>query len=308
MFTLVDDITAAFLAALQAGGQVLAVFMLPILTVCAVISWYREYSATVMSSGAGTGDALAHALLLMFSAGCYLFLLTQIFAIAQAALDTVFTWGLLGAGGGVTSAQLRTPSFILLTGLKAAKPIADFDTWFRAVQSSVKLATHPGDLLAYWVIVLSFIGITAHHMMMLVEYHLAVMLASVLIPWGIWRMTSGVAEFSLGWLTGGLIRALVSSAMIGIATPLFDVLNRPIPTNGFFTFSQTFVLVGGSFIYLILCWVVPAHAARLAGHASLGLTGSTLFSAASSTLRFGMLLSGVAGAGSRVIAPMLRRT
>jgi type IV secretory pathway TrbL component len=307
MLTLVDDITGAFLDAIQAGGQALAVFMLPILSICALIAYYREYSTTVMSSGAGTGDALAHAMFLVFAAGCYLFLLTQIFAIAQAALETVFAWGLLGAGSGITAAQLRAPSFIFLTGLKAAKPIADFDTWFRAVQSTVHLAAHPGDLIAYTAVVLAFIGITGHHMMMLIEYHLAVMFASVLIPWGIWRMTSGVAEFSLGWLTGGLIRALVSSAMIGIATPLFDLLNRPIPGSGFFTFSQTFVLVGGSLIYLLLCWVIPAHAARLAGYASLGLTGSTLLSGAATTLRFGMMVAGLASGGGRVISPLLKR-
>jgi hypothetical protein len=54
-----------------------------------------------MSSGAGLGDYLAHALLLIFATGCYMFVLLQLFAIAQAALDTVFFWGLLGAGGGV---------------------------------------------------------------------------------------------------------------------------------------------------------------------------------------------------------------
>src|SRR6266702_7290509 len=113
MFTLIDAITAGFLGAIDAGQQALAVFALPILAICALISYYREYSATVMSSGAGTGDALAHALLLIFSAGCYLFLLTQLFQIAQAALTTVFYWGLLGAGGGVSAAQLQAPSFIL---------------------------------------------------------------------------------------------------------------------------------------------------------------------------------------------------
>jgi type IV secretory pathway TrbL component len=307
MLFLIDNITAAFLSALQSGGQRLAVFALPILGVCAVISYYREYSATVMSSGAGLGDALAHALVLIFAAGCYLFLLTQIFAIAQAALDTVFGWGLMGAGGSVTSAQLRTPSFIMDAGLKTAQPIAEFDTWFRAVQSTVKLAAHPGDLLAYWAIVLSFIGITLHHMLMLIEYHLAVMLASVLIPWGIWRMTSGVAEFSLGWLTGGLIRALVSSAMIGIATPLFQLLNRSVNDAGWFTLPQTLVLVGCSLIFLVLCWVIPAQAARLAGHAALGLTGSTLINAAMTSLRFGQMIAGLGAAGSRVISPMLRR-
>jgi type IV secretory pathway TrbL component len=307
MFTLIDAITAGFLGAIDAGQQALAVFALPILAICALISYYREYSATVMSSGAGLGDYLAHALLLIFATGCYMFVLLQLFAIAQAALDTVFFWGLLGAGGGVSSAQLSAPSFIFEAGMKAAKPIADFDTWFRAVQSTVKLAAHPGDLIAYWGILLSFAGITLHTMMMLIEYHLAVMLASVLIPWGIWRLTAGIAEFSLGWLTGSLIRALVSSAMVGIATPLFALLNQPVPGTGFFTLPQTFVLMVASFIYLVLCWTIPALASRLAGQASLGLTGSTLTSAAMGMARFGMMLTGMASTASRVISPMLRR-
>lgn len=307
MLFIIDELTRAFLAALQGGGEMLAVFMLPILSVCALIAWYREYSATVMSSGAGMGDALAHALLLVFGAGCYLFFLTQLFTIANAALDTVFYWGLLGAGSGVTSAQLRAPSFILETGLKVAKPLADFDTFFRGAKSMVKLAMHPQDWVAVMCILLAFIGITAHHILMLVEYYLAVMLASVLIPWGIWRITAGFAEFSLGWLTGALIRALVSSAVIGIATPTFDLLNRPVPGAGYFSFSQTFILLGGSFIYLVLAWVIPAQAARFAGHASLGLTGQTLFSAAMTTARFGLMVSSVANAGTRVISPMLQR-
>jgi type IV secretory pathway TrbL component len=192
--------------------------------------------------------------------------------------------------------------------MQAAKPIADFDTWFRAIQSTVHLAAHPSDLIAYWGIILSFAGITLHTMMMLIEYHLAVMLASVLIPWGIWRLTSGIAEFSLGWLTGSLIRALVSSAMVGIATPLFPLLAAPVPSTGFFTFTQTFVLLVGSFIYLILCWVIPAQAARLAGQASLGLTGSTLMSAAMGVARFSLMATGLANTASRVISPMLRRS
>src|SRR6266702_2742305 len=122
MFTLIDAITAGFLGAIDAGQQALAVFALPILAICALISYYREYSATVMSSGAGLGDALAHALLLIFAAGCYMFVLLQLFDIAQAALNTVFYWGLLGAGSDVTSAQLTAPSFIFEAGMKAANP------------------------------------------------------------------------------------------------------------------------------------------------------------------------------------------
>ena len=50
MFTLIDAITAGFLGAIDAGQQALAVFAIPILAICALISWYREYAATVMSS------------------------------------------------------------------------------------------------------------------------------------------------------------------------------------------------------------------------------------------------------------------
>jgi type IV secretory pathway TrbL component len=175
------------------------------------------------------------------------------------------------------------------------------------VQSTIKLAAHPGDLIAYWAIILSFLGITLHVTMMLVEFYLAVLVSSVLIPWGIWRLTSGIAEFSIGWLMGALIRALVTAAMVGVATPTFDQLNQPVPGTGFFTFAQTFRLVGGSLLYLLLAWQIPTRAATLAGQASLGLTGSTIVSGAMGGARFGMMVSGLVNSGARVISPMLRR-
>ena len=39
MFTLIDQITAGFLGAIDAGQQALAVFALPILAICALISY-----------------------------------------------------------------------------------------------------------------------------------------------------------------------------------------------------------------------------------------------------------------------------
>jgi type IV secretory pathway TrbL component len=64
-------------------------------------------------------------------------------------------------------------------------------------------------------------GIALHLMMTIIEFHLAVMAATVLLPWGVLQPTAFFAEFSLGWVTGGLVRVLLTSAMIGIATPLF---------------------------------------------------------------------------------------
>ena len=97
--------------------------------------------------------------------------------------------------------------------------MADQASWFERIWASVKMVNKPGELVAYWFVVLAFLAITTHHMMMLIEYHLAVMCAAVLIPWGVWSATSSVGDFAVGWLTGGFIWALVRTAMLGIPCP-----------------------------------------------------------------------------------------
>src|SRR5439155_21184343 len=121
-------------------------------------------------------------------------------------------------------------------------------------------------------------------------------------PSGFGRVTRGIAEFRLGWLPGSLIPALVSSAMVGMATPLFALLNQPLPSTGFFSIPQTFLLLCSSVMYLILCCTIPSLASRLAGQASLGLTGSTLTSAAMGMARFVMMAVGMANTARRVIS------
>jgi hypothetical protein len=82
---------------------------------------------------------------------------------------------------------------------------------------------------------------------------------------------------------------------------------QPVPAAGFFTLPQTFRLVAGSFLYLIFCWVIPVQAARLAGQASLGLTGSTLLHAGMTGARFGLMVSSLTSTATRVMSPMLQR-
>jgi type IV secretory pathway TrbL component len=197
-------------------------------------------------------------------------------------------------------------------GLKAAQPIAEFDTWWNSIKSAFKMASSPGDLVAYWFVLLAFMAITAHHMMMLIEFHLALMGAAVLLPWGLWSLTAPLAEFSLGWITGGLVRAFVGTAMLGIAFPLFAYLNRPV-AEGIITITQTVLLVVGSIIFAVLCWVIPARAAGIAGRGvSLALHGGTLMSSAATFARFGMMSLGVIRGASNLVqqlqAPRLTAT
>ena len=61
-------------------------------------------------------------------------------------------------------------------------------------------------------------------MMTIIEYNLAVLVGTVLIPWGVLQPTAFFTEFSIGWLTGGLVRILVTAAIVGTAIPLFDLV------------------------------------------------------------------------------------
>jgi type IV secretion system protein TrbL len=301
---LIDEITAAFLAALQLGGQNLGVYSLAILSLCATIAYYKEYAMVVMH-GTGLGDALAGLLVYVMGVMGYYYLMVNLFPVAQAALATAIQWGLAGTGGTILTAEMITkPSFIMQEGLKAAYPAAEQASWFQRIWASVKMLNHPGELVAYWFVVLAFLAITAHHMMMLIEYHLSVMCGAVLIPWGLWSATSSVGEFAVGWLTGGFIRALVSTAMLGIALPLFGVLNRP--AEGFITLYNTVMLVGGAFIFAVLAWVIPARAASIASRGmSLAIHGGTVTAAAMTFARFGMMAQGAGAAATRAHSRMM---
>jgi len=300
----IDDITAAFLSALQGGGQTLAAYSLGLLSVVALIAYYREFGARMLQGQGSVSDALGAPLLYLLTVGGYYYGLVHLREIGIAALNTFVQWGVQSGGASFDVALLQRPSFILEIGLKAARPIADWDTWWSSIKAAVKLTTSPGDAIAYWCILLAFIAMTAHHMMLLIEYHIALMCAAVLLPWGLWSFTAPLAEFSLGWLTGGVVRALVGTAMLGIAFPLFDLLNRP--TDGdVLGLAQTAVLVAGSIIFCVLCWVIPARAAGIAGRGvSLALNGSTLTAAAATFARFGLMATGaVRGVSSLVQAP-----
>lgn len=251
------------------------------------------------------GDTLAGLLVYVMGVMGYYYLMVNLFPMAEAALATAIQWGLAGSGSTPLTAEMIThPSFIMQEGLKAAYPVADQASWLQRIWSSVKMVNHPGDLVAYWFVVLAFLAITAHHMMLLIEYHLAVMCAAVLIPWGLWSATASVGEFAVGWLTGGFIRALVSTAMLGIALPLFGLLNKP--AEGFITLYNTVMLIGGAFMFAVLAWVIPARAASIASRGmSLAIHGGTVTAAAMTCARFGQMAQGAGAAVTRAHSRMI---
>ena len=76
-----------------------------------------------------------------------------------------------------------------------------------AIGSLANFVVSPRDAIIFVLICIAFFINTVHFGMLIVEFHLAVLSGMVLVPWGIWSQSRHVAEMSIGWVTGGLIRA-----------------------------------------------------------------------------------------------------
>ena len=159
----------------------------------------------------------------------YYWLMVNLFPIAQAALATAIQagrdWRHLPE-----YRDDQQASFIMTEGLKSAYPMADQASWFERIWASQdgQQARGTGGSLVCRA------GLPAnmtHHMMMLIEYHSVVdVCCRRADSLGTLECDGSVGEFAVGWLTGGFIRALVSTAMLGIALPLLP--SSIVPPKG----------------------------------------------------------------------------
>ena len=286
---MLDNITLAFLGAIQSGTTSLARFSLPLLGVLALIALYTQLGPLLASGSAGAGDAIATVLLQAIKTGILFWLLVHLVPLATDALLTFFQWGSAAAGGAITPATLLQPSSFVAIGQKAAAPLADAidrlgGFWF---------TKKPWVAITYWVsswlIIGAFWFVAVHVVLTLIEFYLAVMVTTVLLPFGIWAPTAFFAEFTIGWVTGGLVRILVTAAIMGIAIPLF-VLARFPAGGGDPTADTALTTALATALFALLAWVIPGRAAAIAGR------GVSL------ALHAGTVVSGAAGAGRAVLA------
>jgi type IV secretory pathway TrbL component len=301
--TTLDLITSTFVEALQGGLDVLSQYSLLLLGAFSVIAFYTQMWPLLASSSGMLAEGLAATLFAMVKFGIFFWLLVNLAEMSTAALDTFLLWG-LAPGGEVSLTTYRQPSALIERGFRIAKPLLEFQVSFLYRLTPMFAFTLLGYSAAYWLIVLSFFAVALHLMMVLIEYYMAVMCAAVLIPWGVISVTAFFTEFSIGWITGGLVRVLVTTAMIGVANPLFEGLVVKTTPGGDPTFYGSLVLALGSLLFAILSWVIPGRAASIAGRGvSLALHAGTVLATASGVGRGVLLVTSAV----RGVSQMLRR-
>jgi type IV secretion system protein TrbL len=301
--TALDTITGAFVDALQSGTAALAAYSIPLLGVFAIIAFYVQLGPVLAGGGASAGDAVAGVLLSVLKTGVFYWLLVNFAPLTTAAFETFLQWGLT-PGGGSSGDVFTAPSEIVNLGFRAAKPLVNFGSSFKWWVTSWFWFTLSFYVIAYWIVVIAFFLVALHLMMTMIEFHLAVLVGTVLVPWGVLQPTAFFTEFSLGGLTGGLVRILVTGAFVGIAVPLFEMVRVNTTGGGDPTLYSSIVVAATSGVFALLSWVIPGRAAAIAGRGvSLAVHGGTLMAGAAGGLR-GVIAVTMAIRG---ISSMIRR-
>ncbi len=303
---ILNDITSAFVNAIEAGTRILGQLSIPLLAVCAVIAFYVQLGPQLASGGVSLSEALGNFLLKVLKIGIFYWLLLHLTDLTDAAFRTFVQWG-ASAGGNFTAGQFLNPAAVADIGFRLARPIREFtDSFIKwlAVWDWPTLFLYS---LSYYLIVASFMLIALHLMMTIIEFHLAVMVSTVLIPWGVLQPTAFLTEFSFGWITGGLVRVLVTAALIGIATPLFHQVRFTTSSGGDPTFYSAVLCGLTSGVFAILAWVIPTRAAAMAGRGvSLALNASTIVAGAASGARFAVLATGGVGQAVQGVSTLVQ--
>jgi type IV secretion system protein TrbL len=305
METLIDKVVGSFLGAIQAGTLAVAPFGLGGLAILAVIAYGTRQWPLVMSSGAGLGDVLASFLLLVLGLGITLWIVTQIIPMGDALFQAAITIGLQAAGSPVTATQLRSPSFLLSMHKLVTKPLESFILAHTGVAFLFNGPTVISFWLAELVIYITFVGIALHVALIQIEFYLAILTASVLLPCVVFTSSTFLGEWVVGWVLGCTTRVLLISAIAAIGVPLFQSLALAPVGGGDPTWVEALGVVAGSVLFGILAWFIPGRAANLVG-SGLGLSGSLIAGAAASSARGLLLLQQLSQQAQRVISPMLR--
>jgi type IV secretion system protein TrbL len=296
---LLDSLLASFVSALVAGFAVLHVYSLPFLGVAAQLAWLRGVYPLIRA-GIHPGEIWAHAVLMAISLAAYIFLLSHFRELTQL----VFTLAAdLGAKvGGLSGTVLLSPSGVFEAGTAAVSPIQDFLARMTGWTAIKSLHTILQYTLAYVLVMAAFLGVALNITLTIIEFHFAVLVATVLVPWAPLGPTAFLAEFSLGWVAGMVVRVLVQTAVIGLSIPLFETLVFTAVTEQDPDFWEALAVVGGALLFFLLSWIIPNRAVALTAR-GLAIGGDAVLAGASSAAR-GVV--GFYGAGQQVAAGVSR--
>jgi len=300
---MLDKIIDAYIAALLTGFGVLHVYSLPLLGIAAHLAFVRGMLPQIRS-GVFAGEVWAHVLLMLISIVGYVYLLANFRELTLLVFNVASSFG--AQIGGLSGSVLTKPSAVIEAGSKALTPITDFmarTTGWHAVKNIGVLFQYS---LVYDIVLFAFIGIALNVALTVLEFHLSVLFATVLLPWAPLGPTAFLAEFSLGWVAGMVVRVLVQTSLIGLSIPLFDRLVLTLTPGGDPDFYGALGVLGGAILFFLLSWIIPNRATRLLA-GGLAIAGNDVVAGATAAARGFRGFASAGGTAISGVSNMLRQ-
>jgi len=178
--------------------------------------------------------------------GLFIWIVQQSPRLSGVLLDSFTQAGILAGGSPITRADILNPSGIIDIGFRSANTI----------RSHLSLLT-PIDSLLYvvcmCVLLLAFFFIAWNIFLTIVEFYLFTICAVILIPFGVSRATSWLAERAIGGAFTMGFKMMVLSFIVSLSFATITGLILPADP----TFEQIISTVCTAGVIALLCWHAP---------------------------------------------------
>ncbi|MEE9150171.1 MAG: P-type conjugative transfer protein TrbL [Candidatus Tectomicrobia bacterium] len=198
--------------------------------------------------------------------GFFIWMVLQFPHLIDVIRDSFVQAGLTAGGTSITVEEFTNPSQIATFGMIATEPIFQHIADYSAVGAMRNLGDIIVTGLAGLLIVLAFFIIAIQVFITLIEFYLFAVVALLLIPFGVNRHTSFIAERVIGAVISFGVKLMVLAFVASIGLPVLATLNVPPDPE----LRQVLSLLLASLALAALTWHAPAIAAGLlAGTPSL---------------------------------------
>jgi type IV secretion system protein TrbL len=216
-------------------------------------------------------------------------------ALCKTVMD-----GFIGAGamagngaGGAAVPDLRDPSQVLNVFWTLAQPIADYTSTLGIMDIGKIILVGFG----YIILAVAIFIIAIQCALTYLEFYVVAVLATVLVPFGINKHMSFLAEKSFGAVISHGIKLAVLSFILTAAAPVLQNILTPGGANAI-TYNLIFNLDAAALLIAFLAWHGPSIAAGLFGGGPALHAGAVARAGGSGAFMLGRMLGSASGRGA----------
>lgn len=196
--------------------------------------------------------------------GAFAYLVLNWSALAKTVMDGFISVGAMagtGAGSGANVPDLRDPTQVLNVFWTLAQPIADYTSGLGIMDLGKIILIG----FAYIILAIAIFIIAIQCALTYLEFYLVAVVATVLVPFGVNKHLSFLAERSFGAVISHGIKLAILSFILTAASPILQNILAPGAPGNPITYNLVFNLDAAALLIAFLTWHAPAIAAGLFG-------------------------------------------